>query len=223
MENIKCADLDDVNIDGFHYRNDVVTTNLGSGDLTRQRGFVDAGSGFEGMDPLSGGAVPAALAIGDLDYDKTPDIVVANKGAAGLSVLLANPQAQSMRFGVGCAGTGGLVPDIGSTNLPVVSSTDFSVDLANARTWSPVLLAVGVGRADLDLGAGCMLYPDPLLVAGPFLTDGAGEFSLTIPQPTASSVLYGCDVFFQWGVVDPNGALGGVFALSDAVRTKVAN
>ncbi|MEM7306943.1 MAG: SBBP repeat-containing protein [Planctomycetota bacterium] len=219
---IACADLDDENIAGFFYRNDAVTVNLGSGDLTRHDGFINAGSGFEGNSNISAGSVPAAVAIADLNGDKTPDIVVANKAQADLTVILANPQAQAMAFGAGCAGTGGLIPAIGATNLPAASAADFSLELTDARAFAPAILALSLNLTPTALGA-CNLYVDGSISAGPILTDGSGAASLPILMPGAASPLFGCDVFYQWAVIDPSGALAGLLAFSDGLRTKFAN
>ncbi len=219
---IACGDLDDENIDGFYYRNDVVVANLGSGDLTRHDGFADAGAGFEATTTLPAGTVPFALAIADLNGDKTPDIVVADKTDANLVVILANPQSQARAFGVGCAGIGGLVPSMSTVNLPVAGSTDFTLELSQARPFSIAAMGYSLNLTPVVIG-GCDLYVSYQTYLGLFPTDFQDEASVPVGLPAAEANLFVCDVFAQWVVFDPAGTMGGVYAFSEGLRIKIAN
>jgi len=128
--------------------------------------------------------------------DPTPDI-----GAYELSGFAF--------YGLGCAGTGGLVPAIGSTGTIAIGSTNFAVTLSQANASSVALLVAGSSRTvfntvplPFDIGGGCSVLAAPELT---FIavTDPSGAASVTTGIPN-NPLLSGATVFLQWGVLDSN-------------------
>jgi len=219
---LACADLRDDSIPGFCSLQDVVAVNFGSEDLTRFDGYDGGSSSFMDQDTETANLVPVAAAIGELDGDKTPDIVVANKASDDVTVLLAVTPALSKPFGSGCAGTNG-VPVIAAVGDPSFGNPAFGVSVSSARELAPTLLGLSLTQATTTLGPGCDLYLLPPLVLVSTVTDGAGEATVTLTIPGSGSAFAGCDAFFQYFVFDPLGDLNGQFAFSDALRIKVGN
>lgn len=111
-------------------------------------------------------------------------------------------------YGQGCAGTGSLVPAIGSSGLVAIGSTNFSIDLSNAPPATLAILIGGnsrtsssLGALPFDLGGGCSVLAAPLAQVGTVTSaTGTASLPLTIPpNPTLSGV----DLFFQFVVTDP--------------------
>jgi len=144
--------------------------------------------------------------------DATPDI-----GAYELSGFAF--------YGLGCAGTGGLVPAIGNTGTIAIGSANFAVTVSQANANSVAILLAGFSRTvfnsvplPFDIGGGCSVQAAPDLTFLAF-TDpgGAGSFTTGIPN---NPLLIGLSVFFQWGVVDPNSgsSLGATVSNAGALQ-----
>jgi len=54
------------------------------------------------------------------------------------------------------------------------------------------------------------------------VTDGAGTAMVAIPIPNWPA-LVGLEIFFQWGVIDPNGALGNAASFSAGLLAVVGS
>ncbi|HEX5051587.1 MAG TPA: hypothetical protein VFZ65_07445 [Planctomycetota bacterium] len=124
-------------------------------------------------------------------------------------------------FGQGCAGSGGFVPAIGTSNAPLINTNDFSLEVSD--TFGPTAAIVladfsnttwAGGPLPFPLGSGCDLLVG--LGASAFqlvATSGAGSgmASQTVPIPNDPG-LTGLVFYSQWGVFDP--AAGSVFGVA---------
>jgi len=219
---LACGDLTDDSIPGFCARLDIVAANFGSQDVTRFNGYVPPCAEFSASQASNANLVPVAVAIAELDGDKTPDLVVANKGSNDVSVMLDTTPALAKRFGTGCAGTNG-IPQISAVGLPTFGNPAFGVRVTSARGLAPTLLGLSLTQVTTNLGPGCDLFLQAPLVLISTVTDAGGEATVSLSIPSSASPFAGCDAFFQYFIFDSAGALNGQFAFSDALRIKVGN
>ncbi|MFQ5505387.1 MAG: hypothetical protein ACE5F1_11400 [Planctomycetota bacterium] len=175
---------------------------------------------FIPLDPCAGGGDSRGC-----DYDRTDpgvgSVLGKNKTGCGTPTSGGITQpggfvikffgATLMPYGLGCKGSNGKVPVIGSSGGPKRNSK-FRVDLSNARASSTAVLAIGLSRDKL-LGTfplpisltpagmpSCFVWSDTaLLVSAP--TDASGRSFLPLPIPNSAS-LAGVPLFNQWLVVD---------------------
>jgi hypothetical protein len=220
---LACADLGDDGLAGFLVDLDVVAANFGSADLGVHDTFEPGPAAFAATDAVPAGLAPAALAVGDLDGDRTPDVVIADRGGDAVQVLLGVPFALAQTFGAGCAGTGGLVPAISAVGLPSYGEPAFGVRLEDARPLAPALLGVSGAQLTTPLLGGCAIYlatPVPVLAAA---TDAAGDALVELAIPADAAPFSGLNVFFQYLVFDPFGTFLGAYALSDGLRIKLGD
>jgi ELWxxDGT repeat protein len=126
--------------------------------------------------------------------------------------------AVNENYGSGCPGTGGLVPHAFGDGAPVLGNMTFAFALNNARASAQCALLVGASPLNQPISA-CTLLVTPSIQAGA-MTTASGTASITTPIPNVAALLGG-DVYSQWGVVDPNGALFNVIAVSEGARIKV--
>lgn len=152
--------------------------------------------------------------VGDLlaGLPGLPDGGNVQVGAARVLSVAGFP-AGVTSFGVGCAGSGGVIPVAGTAGgAPSVGNASFAVNVGDAPASQPGFLIVGFSRDDWDGvplpfaldGAGlpgCRLF-----VSGDkFLniaTDASGARTVAAPIP-ADLALVGGTVFVQWYVSDP--------------------
>ena len=141
---------------------------------------------------------PASVAVGDLNGDNVPDLVITNVSAGKISVLLGKGEGQfgpAVDYTVGKQPSFVVIGDVngdGKPDVVVGNEADGTVSvllgngdgtLANAVTYPAVANPVFVGIGDLN-GDG---KPD-LLISGKasntvavLLNDGTGHFSASIP------------------------------------------
>ena len=125
--------------------------------------------------------------------------------------------------GTGCPGTNGLTPQPSTNMLPNLGSAGFAFTIASGLPGSAALVCVAVATANIALGGGCTLWIDPAFSILPTVTlDGAGVGVAPFPIPATPS-LYGAMVYSQTGVLDPNGAFGGVLALSPRLELELGH
>jgi FG-GAP-like repeat/FG-GAP repeat len=123
---------------------DLLTPNADSNDLSILLG--DGSGGFApalGSPFATGGAGPEALAVGDLDFDGRPDVVVAHETSSDVSVLLGD-------------GAGGVTPADGSP-FSSGGSAAVEVTIGDLNSDSRPDLAIGnlfSGNVTLALGDG---------------------------------------------------------------------
>jgi hypothetical protein len=115
--------------------------------------------------------------------------------------------ATTQTVGTPCAGTNG--PPVIASNLPVLGSPSFAIDLSSARVSSPCSLVLASATQALPLGGGCTLYLSGVLVPLPSTTSSTGfaRTGLSIPFDAA---LRGAAIYAQALVIDPMGSFAGV-------------
>jgi hypothetical protein len=208
---------------GFDAPGDLVVADLAGGDLRALREFLPSGltSRFASrFAPAAPGAI-AHLLLADLDRDRDPDLVAVSPTLGSLLVYPGRRFAAVRAYGAGCFGLRSRAE--GFPSLPVQPNPGFAVAVEGARPFSAALLVGSAGRlrpGQAPLPGGCGLLVD---LAAPALiqrfTDGAGRAVQPIPIPAAPD-LAGTVVWFQWGVFDPIGPVGGL-TLSDGLEVRV--
>jgi hypothetical protein len=115
-------------------------------------------------------------------------------------------------FGQGCAGSGGFVPVIGSSNTPRVNSNNFTIELNDAFGPSLGVFLVDQsntvwagGALPFALGGGCnLLVGGAVSLFRLITTNGPGTGSLGQVFPVPANPAFGGLTFYaQWGVLDP--------------------
>lgn len=136
--------------------------------------------------------------------------------------------AAVIAYGAGCAGTGGLVPALGSTQLPTLGNLFFTLDVANARPGSNAFLFAALlpSVAGVPVGGGCNVHLDLASLQfllgigfgpfGPVPTQPAGTASFPLPVPLLPN-LAGASIYWQAAIVDPISTTG--FTLSNGAQT----
>jgi hypothetical protein len=159
-----------------------VSVLLGNGDGT-----------FEARTDLSVGNHPWAVAIGDLDSDRRPDLVVANQGSNTLSVLLGNGDGS---FDPGADISAGVDPlsvaiaDLDGDGRPDLAVANSGLFHSNQPGTVSVLLGDGHGTFGSRTDYGTGLNPWSVAVAD-FNADGRRDLVVANQDPHTVSVLLG--------------------------------
>ncbi|MBK9385665.1 MAG: VCBS repeat-containing protein [Planctomycetes bacterium] len=218
---VACGELDGDSYPGVLHRPELVVVHAGSGDVQAFYGYVSATSSATSTSALAAVSNPIAVAIGDLNGDGAGDVVIANQGSDDLSIHLGELVAQSLAFGTGCAGTGGLVPLLAGTGLPTLGNASFGLHLSQARAVAPFLVLLSATTSEIAVGS-CTLYLGAPLISILRFTNGSGENDYVFGVPN-DPLLLGAAVYFQDAVFDPAGAFESTLALSNALRVRVGN
>lgn len=165
-----------------------------------------------GATTVSGGAFEVNGAAGA--HDATPGLAggaFAHDG--GFAPGMCGAKIES--YGVGCAGSGGFVPEFTISGCPSPGDQEVFT-ISKGLGGSQWFLMLGVGQAAAPIGGGCLLNiaaPFPGIV-GPLPLPGAGpgngsiSFAITVPPGLTSSV--GFKATHQVFVVDPASPTGFV-------------
>ena len=152
--------------------NDTVSILRGAGDGT----FLTAVNY-----PVGSGSRPAMVAVGDFDQNGTPDIVTANAGGGGISVLLNNGDGTfgtARVFATGAGASGLAIEDFNGDGLADVAVANFTagnvVVLINDITNKGQNFTV---KSEYSFPAGAKAS---YLVAGDFNRDGRPDMALTL-------------------------------------------
>lgn len=216
---LEFADVDADSIPGWLARPDCVVVHAGSNDVALFSGLDPSNSTFASSAPLAAGTGPVAAAVADLNGDCALDIVIANQGSDDISVHMGQPQALAQPFGDGCSGTGGLVPILAASGLPVLGNASFGLALTQGRPLAPTLFLWSFAPTQPAV-SGCSL-----LMASPFasqlrFTDGNGSDTWSFEIPN-DPVLLCFELYFQVAVFDSQGTFGGFAAMSGGLRGRV--
>ena len=163
----------------------------------------------------------------------TPNALKATRVGRGTGLIarLSWQEGAVVKYGNGCKGQGGYVPEIGTNGIPVVGNTGLRVNVSKARPQAPAFLLWGGsdkkwGAFNLPLDLKplgmpqCTLFAAPLQIFGTQTlggNPGTGFGSVPFGIPS-TSVVKGIELFAQWFVVDK--ATGRLLPMStsDAVR-----
>jgi hypothetical protein len=126
--------------------------------------------------------------------------------------------AQVAGFGSGCPGSFGL-PQQRTLGLPFAGNRFFAVQASALPPGAFALLGLATLSANQPLPGGCTaLIGQPVWLGG--VADARGSLVVPLPIPALPS-LRGMQLSAQSVVVDPNGALLGLLALSAGLRVTI--
>ena len=215
---IACGDLQaDTLAPGLVCAQDVIVADGGQNRLSLFLGLDCFTGVFDSTDTLTTSSAPSAVAIGDVDGNGIPDLVIANQGGDSVTVRLAIPRARGDVFGVACPGGLGL-PQMSVPGLPIHGQTA-SVALANVPAGLPVIVGISPNLAISVIGGGCVTYVGPPVLTFNVMSSGTGDVLFPFDIPPAP-MFTGAELFFQFAVMDPAGAFG-TLSFSAAARIRV--
>ena len=114
-------------------------------------------------------------------------------------------------FGVGCAGTGGFVPELTATGCPI-EGEPLRLELTNGLGGAPAVFVFGLSQGSTPVGAGCALQVSnvlPIVEVIPLAGQGPGNGEVTLFDAAMPANLSGLKLTMQAWVVDPANAIGG--------------
>lgn len=171
-----------------------------------------------------GGPGRGAVSLGEVFTTEARVFFAADDGSTGVEPWLFDIAASNTAFhlvyGNACSGTAGLAR-IGAAGLPQLGNATFAVTLAQALPSTIAFEVYGFTRTSLPLGP-CTVLVGALTVGQVVVTDANGTASATHAIPCVPALL-GSDLFFQWGIIDPQGPALGYLALSDALQVHLGN
>lgn len=145
---------------------------------------------------------------------------------SGLVTRFDYQEGTAIKFGKGCKGTGGFIPEIDAGGIPVVGNTGLRMNLTQAKPQVPAILLWGSSRTKwgninlpLDLRAvipSCTLFVEPLMIFGAATQGGApgtGIASVPFGIP-ALNLFKGIDLYAQWAIFDDGNITNRVIGLT---------
>ncbi|MCA9322335.1 MAG: VCBS repeat-containing protein, partial [Planctomycetes bacterium] len=211
-EDVAVGDLFGDSVPGFVGHYDLV---LASSDDVAQFTALET-SGVFSAEVHCGSDQIKLVRLGDLNGDATLDQVIAHTdGRLTVSCSTNRPVAQA--YGSSCTGSNGS-PQISGT--PAVVNAVQAILLNGGRSNSAAILGVSTNPVMNELGPGCTIYLGAPVLTFSRTTNAIGQssFGYLIPPGTE-----GVELYFQWIIFDPNGALNGVLAMSDALKVKIGS
>lgn len=192
--------FDDLLIAGTGFGRIAFSQSDGNGGLRPPRSFVTP----SGMTPV---------AVHDLDDDGRPELTIGSTSNAGIWILRGQLEGDASAYGLGCAGSGGITPELWVQGTPTLGES-LTVRVRRGLGGAVGLLVFGGAPAALPIGGtSCSLLTSPLfpvVLTVPLAGSGAGlgemAFVATVPAGTPEAV-FGMQVL----VADPGGA-GGISA-----------
>ena len=125
-------------------------------------------------------------------------------------------------YGLGCAGTGNLVPAASAVGLPRLGNSGFALRGSNGLPLALSIYFLSSLPSNVPIGTCQVLIGQPLLSMPAALTDPFGTALSALPIPL-SPVFAGVTFYGQWLVLDGNGALLGLGALSNGLSFTIGN
>jgi ELWxxDGT repeat protein len=171
---------------------------------------------------------PGAGNSGPANFTRIGGLVFfsANNGTIGIELwavpLGAFGGALAEPVGIGCPGTGNLIPASTGVGLPVLGNAAFGIGVTQALANSVGILMLDAPANPIPLPGGCTLYTPRLLLIFATTTDQSGTGSTTLGIPNDLSLLGG-QLISQWTVLDPGGAYQSQLSFSNGLLTVIGN
>lgn len=148
------------------------------------------------------------------DFEGQPRAAMNDIGADETSL------ADYVRIGQGCAGTGGVAPELDLWSWPFLGNQEFTVGFENAQPNAIVGLfgSLGVNAGGAPIGAGCSAFLDPssFVALSASTTSAAGSTSIVLPLP-ANPAFIAFNIGYQGLVLDAGAPLG--FTVTNGIDT----
>jgi len=165
----------------------------------------------------------AVAGAGDVNGDDVPDFIAGawlddDAGTdAGSARIFTGACGQLSSYGIGCAGSNGVIPTLAVDGCPAGDAV-LNLHVENGLGGSIGLFWVGVNQSSLTIVGDCKLLvgPNVVVTLGPFplvgVGPGNGEWH---PSPTLPAGLPPVTVTLQAGLADPAGPTG--YTVTNAV------
>ncbi|MBK6938755.1 MAG: hypothetical protein IPH13_00920 [Planctomycetes bacterium] len=141
---------------------------------------------------------PTFVDVGNYDSDADLEIAAVRYEKLTIAVVQQRCRGAAAKFGNGCAGDGGFVPELTVQGcFGTGQSVTFAID--DARGGGPAVLLFGLAPTPQVFSTSCVLHIGGLL---PLFGSGAGNGSLTLPA-TLPSLASGVTFTMQAACADP--------------------
>ena len=125
-------------------------------------------------------------------------------------------------YGLGCPGTGNLVPAANGVGLPRLGNSAFGLRVTNGKPFSFANFNISFLPSNITLGTCHLLIGQPIVSMPGTFTDAFGAAVTPFPIPVHPSYA-GLTFYGQWLVFDNAGALFGLGSLSNGLSFTIGN
>jgi len=152
------------------------------------------------------------------------NLILPDANGAVTDVFIRHPgsYAAALNYGVGCPGTGNVVPAIVPIGTPLLGNASFAVGLLQGLPSSFAVLAASLTPGNTPF-SGCTVWLGGSIVTVGFaLLDGSGAAQLPFAITNSPAAL-GVTLYAQYLVADPQGPQSGGITFSNALSILIGN
>lgn len=152
----------------------------------------------------------AVAGAGDVDQDGFDDVIAGafladqNGTSSGSAMVVSGCDSQATPYGVGCAGSGGFIPQLGLRGCPSTGNA-VTLEITGGLGGATALVLFGTSMGSTAMGGGCTLLVSPVLpLVGvlPLSAAGPGGGAIAVDAVIPTGVATPATLTMQVIVVD---------------------